>query len=43
MGGDAPTDDEIRLVSRIRAFHGSPGSLSGGTRLTLPEAKLVPG
>ena len=23
-GGDAPTDDEARLVSRIRAFHASP-------------------
>jgi antitoxin CptB len=24
MGGDAPTDDESRLISRIRAFHASP-------------------
>jgi antitoxin CptB len=24
MGGDAPTDGEVRLISRIRAFHGSP-------------------
>lgn len=24
MGGDAPTDDEAQLISRIRAFHASP-------------------
>lgn len=24
MGGDAPTDDEVRLISRIRAFHAQP-------------------
>ena len=24
MGGEAPTDDEAALISRIRAFHASP-------------------
>jgi antitoxin CptB len=28
-GGDAPTDAEARLISRIRAFHASPGPLPG--------------
>ncbi|HWF75576.1 MAG TPA: succinate dehydrogenase assembly factor 2 [Caulobacteraceae bacterium] len=26
MGSDAPTEDESRLISRIRAFYASPGS-----------------
>ena len=30
MGGDAPTDDESRLISRIRAFHAAPASPPGG-------------
>jgi len=32
MGGDAPTDGEARLISRIRAFHASPSR--PGARLT---------
>jgi antitoxin CptB len=28
-GGEAPTDDEAQLISRIRAFHASPGAFPG--------------
>jgi antitoxin CptB len=28
-GGEPPTDGEVRLISRIRAFHGSPETSSG--------------
>ena len=40
MGGDPPTDDEVRLISRIRAFH---ARLTVRTRLTSESMKLVPG
>ena len=26
MGGDPPTEDEVRLISRIRAFHAPPAT-----------------
>jgi antitoxin CptB len=28
-GGEAPTADEVELISRIRAFHASPGASPG--------------
>ena len=28
-GGEAPTDGEVRLISRIRAFHGPSGAAQG--------------
>ena len=30
-GGEPPTDGEVRLISRIRAFHAAPG-IPGGER-----------
>ena len=32
QGGDAPTHEEVLLVSRIRAFHAAPPEASSGER-----------